>query len=337
MSRTIRLLLWVALLNALIAGCIAPTAQAPAAGGGEAAAQFPTKAIQIMAPASPGGGWDTTARLVAQHLSEGKISPVPVEVFNVPGAGGTVGLAQLVSQNNADPYTIMMMGRVMIGAILTNKSPVTLDQTTPLARMTAEYEAIVVNSASPYQTLQDLIDAFKADPKSLAWAGGSAGGTDHILVGQIAKAVGVSPTDINYVAYAGGGEAATSILANEVGAGVSSVSEFSEFVKSGQMRMLAVSSEKRLDIVADVPTLQEAGVDVTLLNWRGLVAPAGISAEERAALVDLLTKLNQSQAWQDVLASNGWDNVFLADGFDEYLKEESATIGDVLKEIGLVQ
>lgn len=149
--------------------------------------------------------------------------------------------------------------------------------------MTAEYEAIVVNAASPYQTLQDLVDAFKADPKSIAWAGGSAGGTDHILVGQIAKVVGVTLTaDINYIAYAGGGEASTAILANEVAAGVSSVSEFSEFVRAGQMRMLAVSSEKRLDVVADVPTLKESGVDVALLNWRGLVAPAGIS--DRKAL-----------------------------------------------------
>lgn len=335
MSRTRHLLLLCALLVALLASCVAPTA--PAGGDAASAVQFPTKPIQIMAPANPGGGWDTTARLVAQHLVDGKISPTAVEVFNVPGAGGTVGLAQLASQNQGDAYTIMMMGRVMIGAILTNNSPITLKETTPLVRLTAEYEAIVVNTASPYQTLQDLIDAFKADPKSIAWAGGSAGGTDHILVGQIAKLVGIAPADINYVAYAGGGEAATAILANEVAAGVSSVSEFTEFVKSGQMRMLAVSSEKRLDLVADVPTLQEAGVDVTLLNWRGLVAPAGISAEERAALVDLLTKLNESQAWKDELAANGWDNVFLADGFDAYLEEESATITAVLKEIGLVQ
>lgn len=337
MSRTRHLLLLCALLVALLASCVAPTAPAPAGGDAASAVQFPTKPIQIMAPANPGGGWDTTARLVAQHLVDGKISPTAVEVFNVPGAGGTVGLAQLASQNQGDAYTIMMMGRVMIGAILTNNSPITLKETTPLVRLTAEYEAIVVNTASPYQTLQDLIDAFKADPKSIAWAGGSAGGTDHILVGQIAKLVGIAPADINYVAYAGGGEAATAILANEVAAGVSSVSEFTEFVKSGQMRMLAVSSEKRLDLVADVPTLQEAGVDVTLLNWRGLVAPAGISAEERAALVDLLTKLNESQAWKDELAANGWDNVFLADGFDAYLEEESATITAVLKEIGLVQ
>ncbi len=158
-----------------------------------------------------------------------------------------------------------------------------------------------------------------------------------IAVGQIAKVVGVAPADINYIAYAGGGEASTAILANEVAAGVSSVSEFSEFVRAGQMRMLAVSSEKRLDVVADVPTLKESGVDVALLNWRGLVAPAGISDAERAALVDLLTKMNESQAWKDELTAQGWDNVFLTDGFDAYLEEENATITAVLKEIGLVK
>ncbi|MCB0137394.1 MAG: tripartite tricarboxylate transporter substrate binding protein [Caldilineaceae bacterium] len=352
------------LVIALLAGCAAVPAAAPApaeeaaateaaaeapAEGGEAAAAegmpmaataggFPNKALQIMAPANPGGGWDTTARLLAQTLSEAGISPVPVEVFNVPGAGGTIGLAQLVSQNAGDPYTIMMMGRVMVGSILTNQAPVTLAESTPLARLTAEYETVVVPKDSPYQTMGDLIAAFQADPKSIAWAGGSAGGTDHILVGQIAKAVGVAPDGINYVAYSGGGEAAAAILGGQVAAGVSGVGEWADFIASGEMRPLAVSSDARLDVAPDVPTLVEGGVDVVLLNWRGVVGPPNMSDEDKTWWIDALTAANASAQWQEILATNGWDDVFLTgDEFGAYLEEEDATITAVLKEIGLVE
>lgn len=362
--RTLPLMLLVSLLiiSALFAGCTTAPAAAPApaedaaateAAPSEAAAPaeaapgaalaptaggFPSKAIQIMAPANPGGGWDTTARLLAQTLTESGISPVPVEVFNVPGAGGTIGLAQLASQNAGDPYTIMMMGRVMVGSILTNQSPVTLAETTPLARLTAEYETIVVPKDSPYQTMADLVAAFQSDPKSIAWAGGSAGGTDHILVGQIAKAVGVAPEGVNYIAYSGGGEAAAAILGGQVAAGVSGVGEWADFIASGEMRPLAVSSAERLEALPDVPTLTESGVDVVLLNWRGLVGPPNLSDEDKAWLIAALTAVNESEQWQEILATNGWDNVFQAgDDFAATLEEENATISAVLKEIGLVQ
>ena len=318
----------------------APEAAAPAVEGAMAptAGGFPNKALQIMAPANPGGGWDTTARMLAQTMTAAGVSPVPVEVFNVPGAGGTVGLAQLVAQNAGDPYTIMMMGRVMVGSILTNQAPVTLAESTPLARLTAEYEIIVVPKDSPYQTMADLVAAFQADPKSVAWAGGSAGGTDHILIGQIAKTVGVAPEGINYIAYSGGGEAAASILGGQVAAGVSGIGEFADFVESGEMRALAVSSADRLAALPDTPTLVESGVDVTLLNWRGVVGPPNMSDEDKAWWIDALTKTNESAEWQEILATNGWDNVFLTgDEFGASLAEDDATIGAVLKEIGLVE
>jgi putative tricarboxylic transport membrane protein len=355
MARLARLLTGL-LIGLLLAACVAPASPAAPAGGeaaeapaaeepaaegaaGEAAAStFPEQAIQIMAPADPGGGWDTTARLLAQALQESGVSPVPVEVFNVGGAGGTVGLAQLASQNAGDPYTLMVMGRVMVGAILTNASPVTLANTTPLARLTAEYEVIVVPAASPHQTMQDLVDAFQADPRSIAWAGGSAGGTDHILVGQVASAVGVPADGINYIAYSGGGEAVASILGNQVAAGVSGIGEFLDFINSGEMRALAVSSAERLPALPDVPTLKEAGVDVELLNWRGIVAPPDISDADRAALLDMLTRVNESEEWTTTLETNGWDNVFLAgDDYEAFLEEENTVISQILTEIGLIQ
>jgi putative tricarboxylic transport membrane protein len=305
-------------------------------GGMTTASGFPNKAIQIMAPAAPGGGWDITARVVAQVLQEAKIVPVPVEVYNKAGAGGTVGLAELVNAKKGDPYTMMMMGKVMLGAILTNKSEVTLKEVTPLARLTSENEVVVVPAESPHKTMADLVAALKADPKSVTWAGGSAGGTDHILVGQIAKASGVDPALINYVPYSGGGEATAAVLGSQVTAGVSGYGEWESHIAAGTIRALAISGEKRIEGV-DVPTLKEAGTDVVLLNWRGIVAPPGIGDEEKKYLQDMLTKMHDSPQWKDALAKNKWDDVFMTEGYDAYITEEDATLTEILTAVGLVK
>ena len=229
----------------------------------------------IIAPANPGGGWDQTARTMQTVMQEDGISP-SVQVQNVPGAGGTIGLAQFASQNKGNPDALIVGGYVMVGAILTNNSPVSLKDVTPIARLTGEYEAIVVPAASPIQDMKGLIEALKADPGAVSWAGGSAGGTDHIAVGLIAKAAGVDPTKINYIAYSGGGEALAAILGNQVTAGVSSLGEFDAQVKAGTLRLLAVSSPERIE-GADAPTLKEAGLDVELQNWRMVAAAPGLS------------------------------------------------------------
>lgn len=311
-------------------------AEAGAGGGMTTASGFPNKAIQIMAPAAPGGGWDITARTVAQVLQDAKLVPVPVEVYNKAGAGGTVGLAELINSKKGDPYTMMMMGRVMLGAVLTNKSPVTLKEVTPLARLTSENEVVVVPANSPHKTMADLVAAMKADPKSVTWAGGSAGGTDHILVGQIAQAAGVDPSQVNYVPFSGGGEATAAVLGGQTTAGVSGYGEWESQIAGGKMIALAISGDKRLEGV-DIPTLKEAGTDVVLLNWRGIVAPPGIGAEEKKYLQDLLTKMHASKEWKDVLAKNKWDDVFMTEGFDAYLAEEDEVLTKTLTAIGLVK
>src|SRR5215211_1371108 len=279
---------------------------APAAGTGSVRAQaecdYPSETLQLMAPAAPGGGWDTTAREIQQVL-QGGIVDQTVEVFNVEGAGGTIGLAQLVNDNAGDPHTLMVMGMVMIGAIATNQSAVTLDNVTPLASLTAEYEVIVVPKDSEYQTLQDLIDDLVADPGSVSWAGGSAGGTDHILVGLIAKAVGVDPTAINYVPYSGGGEALAAILGGQVSAGISGLGEWQDQIASGELRALAISGSTAGTATpvagagSSIPTLKDQGVDVELANWRGIVAPPEISPEQRDCIAAVFQQMHDSQAW----------------------------------------
>lgn len=290
----------------------------------------------IMAPANPGGGWDGTARAMQEVMqAEGIASSV--EVVNVPGAGGTVGLAQFVADSAGDPTKLIVGGYVMVGAILTNGSPVTLADVTPIARLTGDTQAIVVPAASDIQTLGDLVEKLKADPGAVSWAGGSAGGTDHITVGLLAKAAGVDPTKINYIAYSGGGEAMAAILGNQVTAGVSSVGEFAEQVKAGTMRLLAVSSEERLPGI-DAPTIKEAGYDVVVQNWRMIAAAPGLTDEQKAKIAADIEKLNASAGWTAMLETKGWANTYLAgDAFAAQLAADTAATETVLRDIGLVQ
>jgi len=291
---------------------------------------------KIMAPASPGGGWDQTARSMQAALQDEKISD-SIQVVNVPGAGGTIGLAQFVNQSSGDPTQLIVGGYVMVGAILTNKSPVTLDQVTPIARLTGEYEAIVVPAASEIKDMAGLVEKLKADPGSVSWAGGSAGGTDHITAGLIAKAVGVDPTKVNYIAFSGGGEALAAILGNQVTVGISGYGEFAEQIKAGTLRAIGISSDERVAGL-DVPTFKESGVDVSIQNWRMVAAAPGITDEQKAAIIADVDKMVNSASWQKTLADKGWANTYLAgDAFAEQLKKDNEATAAILKDIGLVQ
>ncbi len=290
----------------------------------------------IMAPAAPGGGWDSTARTM-QEVMQAEGIAANVQVQNVPGAGGTVGLAQFASTAAGDPTQLIVGGYVMVGAILTNASPVSLADVTPIARLTGEAEAIAVSASSSFMTIQDLVDAMKADPGAVAWAGGSAGGVDHITVGLLAKAAGIDPTTINYVAFSGGGEALAAILGNQVAVGISSVSEFLPQVEAGTMRILAVSTADRWP-GTDAPTLMESGLDVNVQNWRMVAAAPGLTDEQKAAVQADIDALVNSAGWQAALEAKGWANTYLAGAdFDAQLAVEIEATTAVLKDIGLVQ
>jgi putative tricarboxylic transport membrane protein len=299
-----------------------------------AAAQI--QGLEIVVPAAPGGGWDQTGRAMQNALQEAGLAS-GIQVVNIPGAGGTIGLAQFVSSKEGQGNALMTSGLVMLGAVLTNQSPVTLEQVTPIARLTGEYEVIAVPTASEIQTLDDLVAKFKADPQSVSWGGGSAGGTDHMLVGLIAKAVGVAPDGINYVPFSGGGESMASILGGHVTAGVNGYAEFAGQIEAGALRPLAISSAERLEGV-DIPTLKEQGVDVELANWRGVVAPPGISDEDKQALGDAVAQMVESEAWQTTLKDRAWLNLYLPpDEFAAFLQQDRQQVETVLKDIGLVQ
>jgi putative tricarboxylic transport membrane protein len=294
------------------------------------------KTLTIIAPAAPGGGWDQTARAMQQALQQSGLAN-PVRVVNVAGAAGTIGLAQFVSANKGQGDVLLVMGLIMVGGVLTNKSPVTLAHTTPIARLTGEYEVLVVPAASPYRTLREFIAAWTANPGRLAIAGGSAGGTDHMLAGLLAQTVGMNATRVNYVPHSGGGEAIASLLGNQVSAGINGLAELAPFIRGGRLRALAVSSDTRLPGI-DIPTFVEQDVNLTLANWRGVVAPPGITVEQRAALTSLLDQMHQSSQWKAVLTKYEWIDMYQSGtAFDAYLKQEYARAGAVLKSIGLVK
>lgn len=292
--------------------------------------------LTIVAPANPGGGWDQTARAMQEALQTAGIVPA-VQVENIAGAGGTIGLAQFVTRHKGRGNALLVGGLVMVGAILTNQSPVGLDQVTPIARLTGEYEAIVVPKGSPFQTMADLVAKLKEDPGAVSWGGGSAGGTDHILVGLIAKAAGVDPTRINYIPFSGGGEALASIMGGHVTAGVSGLGEFIGQIQAGELRALAVSAPERLPGI-DIPTLKEQGIDVELVNWRGLLAGPRLRDADREALLATVDQLVKSDAWRSILQQKDWMDLYLSgDAFAAYLQDEQQKVTAVLKDVGLVK
>ncbi len=310
----------------LAAGLLSALATLPAAAQSE---------LKIMAPAGPGGGWDQTARSMQQALISSQLAK-SVQVFNVTGAGGSVGLAQLIN-SKGDGRLLMVNGLVMVGALLTNKSAVRLDQATPIAKLTEEVEVIVVPAASPIKNAADLAAAVKADPAKVTWTGGSAGGVDHITAAMFAQAAGADAGKINYIAFSGGGESLAAVLGGRVTAGISGYGEYEGQIKSGRLRLIGVTADKRIAGI-DGPTLKEQGVNVVISNWRSVMAPPGLTPQQRDELTALVEKMANSPAWKEILKQKGWDDALMTgDAFANFLKSEQERVAGVLKSAGLVK
>jgi putative tricarboxylic transport membrane protein len=295
-----------------------------AAGALPLSAQAATN-LKMMIPANPGGGWDSTGRALGKALMDAKVADT-VQYENKGGAAGALGLAQFVNSAKGDPNALMMMGAVMLGGIITGKPPVGLDKVTPIARLTSEFNTFVLPANSPLKNMKDVVEQLKKDPGSVKWGGGSRGSTEHIAAAMLARAVGVDPKKINYVAFRGGGEATAAILGGNVTVGGSGYSEFAEYIKTGKMKAIAVTSDKRLPGI-DVPTMKEQGYDVILGNWRGVYAGPGITPEQRKALTDLVVAATKSKAWQEDLTKNGWTPALLTGKqFDEFVDYEFASL-----------
>jgi putative tricarboxylic transport membrane protein len=291
------------------------------------------KSLKIMAAAGPGGGYDQLARAVQEILLSQKLAG-GVQVVNVPGAGGTIALAQVVTGKERDPL-LLTIGLGMVGAINVNKSPVTLDQVQPFARLAGEYQPLVVSASSPLRTLDDLVKKYQENPGSVSWGGFAPGSPDHILSGLVVKAFGGDVKKMNYVPVGAGGEMLPLVMGNRVTVATGGLNEFMGQIKTGKLRALGISSPERLPGV-DIPTFKEQGVDAALVNWRGFVASSGLGGEDRQALEAAIAKMVQSEPWKKLVQQREWVDLYLpSDQFAAFLKEEQTRISALLKEIGL--
>ncbi len=317
-----------ALLSAVLATPALGTLSRPARAG----AVMDT--VKLYVPAAPGGGWDATARLMEKVLRETGLAG-NVQVENVPGAGGTVALPRFTGALRGRGDTLMVSGLTQLSSSIVNKSPVSLTQTVPIARLSGETHVLAVPMDSPIKTTADFITAFRENPKAMSVAGGSAGGTDHILLAMMAGKLGVPASAISYVAFNSGGPAVTAIIGSQVRAGISNWSEFAAHVTAGRMRALGLSSDERLPGV-DVPTLREGGVDAVLYNWRAVFAPPRISEAETSKLEKLVEAMVRSKAWEAEAAQRGWLPLYMPrQEFTAFLRTEGEAVEASLKQIGL--
>ncbi len=291
--------------------------------------------VKMMIPANPGGGWDTTGRALGKAMQDsGAASTVTYE--NKGGAAGALGLAQFVNGSKGDGNALMVMGAVMLGGIITGKPPVSLSQATPIARLTTEYNVFVLPANSPFKSMAEVIAQLKKDPGSVKLGGGSRGSTEHIAAAMIAREVGVDPSKINYVAFRGGGEATAAILGGNVTVGGSGYSEFAEYISTGKMKALAVTSDTRLKGV-NVPTLKEQGVNVVIGNWRGVYGGPGISAEQRKELTEIVLKAVKSKTWLEASEKNNWTAAVLTGAaFEKFVDDDFASLRATMVKSGMV-
>lgn len=318
------------ILGVAAAGVVGLALVNAASDGGEATAR---SKLVLMAPASPGGGWDGFARESQQAIKSEGISN-NVQVVNVPGAGGTIGLGQFAQMEGRSDM-LMVTGGVMVGAVELADSGVSLDQVQPVARLADDYAALVVPADSEFQTLDDFIEAWKKDPGGTSISGGSLGSIDHLLTGLVAEEVGIDPADTNYIAYSGGGEALTSMLSGTTVGGMSGYNEVADQVEAGMLRALAISSEERLPGV-DVPTFKEQGVDAVMANWRGLAAAPGVEGEELTELMEIVDEYRQTDEWKDSLERNSWtDSYMVGDEFEAFLQDEIERTQEIVEGLGL--
>lgn len=290
--------------------------------------------LRMMIPNKPGGGYDLTGRAAVKVMEDDDLTS-RFEVFNVVGASGTVAMARLLNEAGSDDL-LMSMGLGVVGAVYTNKSEATAAKMTPIARLVEEQEAVLVPADSPYRTLADLLADWKKNPGKVSVGGGSSpGGPDHLFPMELARAAGVDPRKVNYTAYDGGGDLLPALLGSKVDMATSGLGEYEEQVASGKLRVLAVSGARRLPAV-NAPTLKEAGVNLVFTNWRGVLAPPGISAEAKAEHIALLQKMHDSPRWKKTLADRGWTDAFLTgDAFGSFLNGQDTRVATTLKELGL--
>lgn len=319
----------VVLLSLVISAC------------GGAASQYPAQPVEIIAPANPGGGWDTLARTIQVSLETDKLVSQPLSVTNKPGGGGGVGLGYMATQKGTDYTLVVYSPPLIINDINGTFEGKSYKDLTPLAKLITDYQIIVVKADSPYQTLEELLNALRDDPKSVKYAGvSSPGSMDHIAFAKIAKAAGIDPKQLDYIAFAGGGEATTALLGNNVGFLSTGIGESVAQLEAGTIRALAITAPERLpsDLLKDVPTVKESGYDVVYEIWRGVFGPADMSPEAKAYWEATIKKMVESPTWKAQLEKLNWRDAYAAsDEFTTFLGQETDDYKTMLTELGFAK
>ena len=300
-----------------------------------AAPAFALDTVKFMAPGSTGGGYDQTARTLGKALIEAKVAK-NATFENKGGAGGTLGLAQFANATKGDVNALMVMGAIMVGGVVQNKPQITLANVTPVAKLFTEYNVIAVRKDAPEKTLQDLLKAFKANPSSIKWGGGSKGSVDHIGIAELAGKVGVPIDKVNYIAFGGGGEVVAATLGGHITAITGGYAELSKYIESGQFRVLAVGSPTRLPGV-NAPTLKEQGIDMEIGNWRGVYGASNLTPAQRKELIDAVTAATRTKYWQEQVKVNAWTpSLQTGDDFMQFVDTEHARLRAMLVKVGLL-
>ncbi|OYD07773.1 tripartite tricarboxylate transporter substrate binding protein [Paludifilum halophilum] len=304
----------------------------PNAGG----SSFPVKNIEFVAPASPGGGWDTTARAMQKTLDDEGIVKKPINIVNKPGGSGEVGWKYL---KNKDAHTLAVNSSLLITNNLLGQSDLTYDDFTPIAILATEWEAVVVPKDSDIEKAEDLMTKLKKDPKSLKLGvAPGLGNDDHLSFVQAAKTYGVEVPKLDFLVYESGGDVATALLGNHIDAATMSVSEAKEQYKAGKVKILAVSSKERLEGLEKVPTWKEEGVDMSFPHWRGIMGPPDMSEEEIAFWDEKISEMVKTEAWKEILQNNEWEAYYKnSSETKKFLQEQNEMYKDLLNDSGLTE
>lgn len=286
--------------------------------------------MTLIAPAAAGGGWDAVAREMQQaQRANGIVNNA--QVVNMPGAGGTIALNNLALLDG-EPSNILVGGTGLLAATIQYDSAVTLDDVTPLAVAVDEYDVIVVPADSPYEELDDLMEAWAENPGAVPWTGG--GSFDQLVVTEMALAAGVNPVEMTYIPSDGGGEATQALLNGTAHASASGYPDSVDQIESGRLRALAIVAPEPVEGI-DIPTTPDLGYDVTLSNWRILVGAPGLTEEEHAGLEDIVLESLQTPEWTDAVDRYRWtENVIYGEELEEFLSSETDRITQLYEELG---
>jgi len=322
----------------LLTGCASKATTTTGAKAAEV--KYPVKALEFIAPAGAGGGWDTTIRTVAKTLQDTKLVSVPMPVTNKPGGGGGVALAYLEEKKGSDSIVTVYSPPLLL-INLNGSTPLGYKNTTPLARLIADYACFVVAKDSQYKTINDVMEALKKDPKSVKVGGTSAAGSmDHLQFLKIAKAAGVANVkEIDYISFQDGSGPAQ-VMGGHVDLLSTGIADAKALLESGDLRALATTADKRVGegMIAEIPTCKEQGIDATFINWRGLFGAPDMPEYAVKFWQDTLQKMSETEEWKAACKTNGWDNTYLGGAdFVKFIEQENENSKALLEEIGMLK